>query len=424
MPTLKVAASVPEAFEFLWTPSRYKAAHGGRGGAKSHSFAEALLVKGLNKPLRWLCAREIQKSISTSVKQLLDDKIAKLGLGGFYQSTDRSIKSILGGELLFAGLRTNPDNIRSMEGLDGAWVEEAHSVSQTSLDMLTPTVLRKEDAEIWFSWNRRLASDPVDNLFLGGEPPPNSIVRKVGWRDNPWFPKPLWDEMAWLKRRDRDKWRHVWEGELLQRSQSRVFNNWTEDDLDELVLADAVPRLGADWGFSVDPSVLIEAYLIGERTLYFRDEAWKIGCEIDELPALFAGTDVNDPERWANSHGHAGVEAAKRHAIIADSSRPDTISYMRKRGFNIKGAVKGANSVEEGVEFMKSFDIVAHPRCVHVIDELQTYSYKIDPLTDNVLPILADRKNHTIDSCRYALEGVRRKTRGVIAVNGAEIVEL
>ncbi len=281
---------------------------------------------------------------------------------------------------------------------------------------------RKDDSELWLSWNRDSVKDPVDNMFLGGHPPPRSIIRKVGWRDNPWFPKVLKDEMEWDKSRDMDKYLHIWEGEPVIRSEARVFQNWSMDDIDSSVPEDCVPRLGADWGFSVDPTVLIECYIF-DRVLYFRREAWKVRCEIDETPSLFAGTDVHERRCWTNLQGHAGLQSARDgHQIVADSARPETISYMKKRGFNIVRARKGAGSVEDGIEFMKSHDIVVHPDCKHVMDELTHYSYKEDPLTDEVLPILADAKNHTIDAARYAVESARRRLRGRIGLQAPQVV--
>jgi phage terminase large subunit len=416
----------------LKTPARNKAFYGGRGGAKSHSFAQELVLRGYErKDFRWLFAREIQNSINASVKRLLEDKIHVAGLGsvatggnGYYKITDRGITGGDGRtEFLFAGLRSNPDSVKSMEGLDGAWVEEANTVSKRSIGLLTPTV-RKDDSELWWSWNRRQATDPVDNMFLGDKgPPPRSIVREVNWRDNPWFPEVLREEMEWDKLKDRDKWLHVWEGHPIVRSEARVFRNWTVEDLDAHIPADCVPRLGADWGFSVDPTVLVECF-VWERTLYFRNEAYKIGCVIDEIPSLFAGSDDRDPPRWLNSFGHPGIFNAKRHRIIGDSARPDTIRYLKDRNFNIIPARKGAGSIEDGVEFMKSYDIVVHPRCQHVRDELTHYSYKVDPLTDEVIPELADKDNHIIDGSRYALEGVRRAKRGKISMVAPETVVL
>ncbi|MDE2078708.1 MAG: terminase large subunit, partial [Burkholderiales bacterium] len=159
----------------------------------------------------------------------------------------------------------------------------------------------------------------------------------------------------------------------------------------------AVFRYGADWGFSIDPSVLVRCWIDGKR-LYVDHEAYMVGCEIDALPSLFMS--VPDAEKWP---------------IVADSARPETISYMRKHGFpKILPAIKGARSLEEGVEFLKSFDIVVHPRCKHLIDELTLYSYKTDPLTGLVIPQLEDKDNHVIDALRYACEGARRASKPVI----------
>ena len=401
---------IPDTFEELFQPYRHKATHGGRGGGKSHNYAAALIILGAQKPFRVGCYREIQKSIKASVKTLLDDKIEQAGLmGHFYNSTEYSIKGANGTEFMFAGLRTNPDSVKSTEGLDVAWIEEANTVSQNSLGLLTPTV-RKEGSELWYSWNRRHAHDPVDNMFLGGSPPPRSFVQQVNWRENPWFPDVLREEMDWDRSRDIDKWRHVWEGELLQRSEARVFKNWRTEDIDDMVPSDCPPRIGADWGFASDPTVIVECYVIESlRVLYFRREKYKIRCEIDDTPALFAGSDTREPARWKNPHTHEGLESVRKgHRIVADSARPETISYMKRHGFDIVRATKGPNSVEEGVEFMQSYDIVVHPDCVHVADELTHYSYLLDPLTEAVLPALGDKHNHTIDACRYALEDIRR----------------
>lgn len=411
---------IPYAFRELYLPARYKAFHGGRGSAKSHSMASALVVKGYDQPLRWLFGREIQKSIKASVHHLLKKKIKEAGYGprseggdGYYKITDRSITGGDGRtEFLFEGLRTNPDSIKSMEDLDGAWIEEANRASQNSLTLLVPT-LRKDGSELWASWNRQSVKDPIDNMFLGpGGPPPDSIVRRVNHDDNPFFPQALFDEMMWDKARDRDKWLHVWEGEPIMRSEARVFHNWRVEDIDEMIPEGCIPRLGADWGFAVDPTVLIECYVF-DRIIYFRREAFKVKCAIDETPALFAGSDTRNPQRWQNGFSHPGLQSVRDgHRIVADSARPETIKYMADRGFNITRARKGPGSVEEGVEFMKSYDIVVHPDCVHVETELTHYAYKEDPITEDVLPILKDRDNHTIDAARYALEGERKADQG------------
>lgn len=351
----------------------------------------------------------MQKSIKDSVKRLLDDKIKAYGLSGFYDSLETEIRGANGSLFVFAGLRTNPDTIKSMEGADIVWVEEANRASQRSLDILIPTI-RKPDSELWFGWNPERPDDPVDKMFRGdGGPPPKSIVREVSYRDNPWFPDVLRDEMEHDRRRDPDKYAHIWLGEYQKRSEARVFRNWRVEHFE--TPPDARFYFGADWGFSVDPSVLVRCWIDG-RTLYVDREAYKVGCEIDHTPALWAGSDDQQPARWTNPYGWQGIPGAKRWPVVADSARPETISYMRARGFNVTAARKGPGSVEDGVEFLKSYDIVVHPDCRHTADELSLYSYKIDKQTDEVLPVLDDRKNHVIDGLRYAVEGLRRGLAG------------
>jgi phage terminase large subunit len=387
---------LPEAFRFLFAdkaddglPVRYRAAHGGRGSAKSHSFAQALVLKAASKPLRIGCYREIQKSIRDSVKRLLDDKIAACGLKDFYQSTDTEIRAPNGSLFIFNGLRTNPDAVKSTEGLDIAAVFEANKVSQRSWDLLIPTV-RKTGSEIWAEWNPEFETDPVDQLFRGPDgKPPGSIVREVNWVDNPFFPDVLKQELEWDRKRDPEKYQHIWLGGYQRNSEARVFKNWSVEEFDRP--PGTIHRLGADFGFSIDPSVMVRCSIDGNR-LYVDWEAWELGCEIVNLPDLFMA--IPEAEKWPS---------------VADSSRPETISHLRKHGFpKLQGAIKGAKSLEEGVSFLQSFDIIVHPRCQHVIDELTMYRYKTDPLTNKVLPILEDKNNHCIDALRYACEGARR----------------
>lgn len=343
------------------------------------------------KPLRILCARETQKSIRDSVKRLLDDKIAAAGLTDFYDSIETEIRGANGSLFVFAGLRTDPNTIRSLEGIDIAWVEEAHSVSQSSLNILVPTI-RKNGSEIWFSWNPRDKKDPVDAMFRGeAGPPPNSIVREVNWDDNPWFPDVLRTELEWDRDRDPDKYAHVWGGGYVVHSESRVFKNWKIGE--EEIPPGSRPYFGADWGFATDPAVLIRTWIVGPRKLYIDAEAYKVGCQIDKTPELFDMVGSGQAREWP---------------VKADSARPETIDYMKRHGYpHMVPAIKGPGSVDDGVEFLKSYDITIHHDCKHAIDEFTYYSYKTDKLTGEVLPVLEDKKNHVIDACRYATESIR-----------------
>lgn len=203
-------AQIPTAFDFLFTPSRYKVAHGGRGGAKSWAFARALLIKAWEESKRVLCAREVQNSIQDSVHRILADQIQTLDMGAFFRVEKARIYGINGSEFGFAGLRHNIADIKSYEGADLCWVEEAANVSHNSWETLIPTI-RKQGSEIWVSFNAMLESDATYKRFVIN-PPKNCIVRKVGHEDNPWFPDVLRDEMLDLKERDYDAYLNVWEG--------------------------------------------------------------------------------------------------------------------------------------------------------------------------------------------------------------------
>lgn len=379
---------LPDWAQRLWEPSRFKVMKGGRGSGKSRSAATALILQAASHPHRVLCAREIQKSIKDSVKRLLDDEIERLGLGDYFESTENEIRGKNGSLFIFAGLRGNSASIKSMEGITRCWVEEAQTISQQSLNDLIPTI-RAPGSEIWFTYNPKTPDDPVDKMFVTDEPPPGSLIFNVNWQDNPWFPDVLRMEMEYDRKRDLDKYLHVWEGHYWTSSEARVFKNWKVEEFD--VEKQWVMRQGADWGFSVDPSVLVQCAIEGKR-LYVPYEAYMIGCEIDALPDLFLS--VPEAEKWP---------------IVADSARPETISYMQRHGFpKMLPAVKGAKSLDEGIQFLQSFEIVVHPRCKHLIDELTLYSYKRDLLTDKVLPVLEDKDNHVIDALRYACESARR----------------
>jgi phage terminase large subunit len=389
---------LPEYAEDLWQPFRHLAWHGGRGGGKSYTVATALVLQAMERHERVLCGRELQKSIRDSSKRLIDDAIERLGVRKAFQSTEQEIRGPHDSLFLFSGIKGNANGIKSMEGVTTFWGDEAQAFSQSSIDTLVPTI-RKPGSRLIWTWNPDLETDPVDAMFRGGNldeedaakfsPPPSSIVREINYTDNPWFPDVLRLEMEYDRGRDFDKFRHVWKGEYRRNSEARVFKNWKVEAFESDPNAEY--RLGADFGFSIDPSCLVRCYIVG-RTIYVDYEAYGLNVEIVNLPALFMC-----------------VPEAEKFWITADSSRPETISHLRRNGFpRIAPAIKGTRSVEEGVEFLKSYDIVVHPRCQHTIDELTHYSYKVDSLTGQVTAVLADKDNHLIDALRYAVEGARR----------------
>jgi len=368
----------------LQSKSRYKVLRGGRGGSKSFEFADHLVVQAAFGCLRILCAREMQNSIRDSVHRLLCDRIAALELDELFSITKEVITSKSGSEIIFRGLKHNISEIKSMEGIDIVWVEEAEKVSEDSWQTLIPTI-RKFESEIWVSFNPENEQSATYKRFVLN-PPPDCASAEINYCDNPWFPDVLRKEMEYDKRVDFEKYQHIWLGKTKMYANALIFKN--KFRLEEFDTPEGTQfYYGADWGFANDPTALVRMF-IKDRKLYIDHEAYGVGVEIEETPMLFDS-----------------VPLARTWNIMADSARPETISYMRRQGFNIKGVEKGPGSVEDGIEFLRSFEeIIIHPRCPHAFDNFNNYKWKQDRITSEILPIPVDSSNHVPDACRYALE--------------------
>ena len=219
----KAKARFPAKLKCLFEPakSRYRILYGGRGGSKSWNIARALLLKGCEQKIRVLCAREYQTSIKDSVHKLLCDQIFALGIEAHYEITERSLRGTNGTEFIFAGVKNNTNNVKSIEGIDVCWVEEAQSVTSNSWNVLVPTI-RKADSEIWISFNPELPTDETWKRFVVS-PPENAVVQKVNWSDNPYFPEVLDLERRALKGRDTEAYNNVWEGIPRQTVDGAIF---------------------------------------------------------------------------------------------------------------------------------------------------------------------------------------------------------
>jgi phage terminase large subunit len=414
---LKLDIATPRAFMPLTGKHRFQGAKGGRGGAKSHFFGGQTVEEMFTQHTRTACVREVQVSIKDSVKQLIEDKINRTyvvdvetgkrwPLAPWFKITDREIVCRHTDSLaIFRGLQNHTAaSIKSLEGFNRVWYEESQTLTQRSLDLAIPT-FRTPGTQQRFSWNPDLPTDPVDKFFRENEGHEDFACVTVNFEDNPWFPDDLRKDMERDKMRDHDKYSWVWRGGYRQNSEAQIFRNWKVERFDP-------PRQGtrllggADWGFSVDPTVANIGWIEG-RTLYIWREVYAVGCEIDRTPALF---DRLDPEWSAEKARNPNWQSlARRVDIIADSARPETISYMKRNGFpRMQAAIKGANSVEDGIEFLKSYDIVVHPDCVHTIDDFKLYSYEIDKKTGMITTKVQDKDNHHPDAVRYAVENVRR----------------
>ncbi len=380
-----------EVFEPLLHPARYKGAYGGRGSGKSYFFAGEVISQALDGVTDIVCLREIQRSLDRSAKKLISALITKYSLGDWFEVQDRKIVGPGGNIIIFEGLQNHTaDTIKSLEDFRIAWVEEAHSISQISLDILRPTI-RADNSELWFSWNPRKAEDPVNQFFRGeGGPPENAVVVEANYPDNPWFPEALKGDLEGDKESDPDKFAHVWMGQYQKISEALVYKNWVVDKFEPPVGVEY--RFGVDWGFANDPTVMIRGFIIGKK-LFLDQEVSALQMPIDVVPDLFAR--IPESQRWP---------------CVADSARPEMIDYMVSHGYPLMiPAQKGKGSVEDGIEFIRSYDIVIHPRCKKTIKEFSNYAYKIDKYTGQILPKIADgQADHFLDALRYMLESLRR----------------
>jgi phage terminase large subunit len=420
-----------EVFLPLLGDARYQGARGGRGSGKSNFFAEQAVEEMFTQHTRLACVREIQNSIKDSVKQLIEDKINTIQaidvetgkrwpIAPWFKITEREIVAKHTDSLaIFRGLQTHTAaSIKSIEGFNRAWYEEAQTLTQRSLTLATATFREGPNTGNViqrFSWNPEKPDDPVDALFLGAKDDPNFILVDVNFWNNPWFPDGLRIDMERDRKRDPDRYQWVWCGNYRTSSEAQVFRNFKVENFDPPPAGTKL-LAGGDWGFSVDPTVGLICFIV-DRTLYIWREVYQVGCEIDRTPALF---DRLDPE-WKAKHSDPNWQSmVRRIEFIADSARPETISYMKKHGYpNMRSAIKGAGSVEDGIEFLKSYDIVIHAdNCPHTTREFRNFAYVIDKKTEQITTKLPDADNHTIDSARYAVENVRRAVSAAYVETG------
>lgn len=391
-----IRIKVPPAYAPAFRPKRYKGLRGGRGAARSWTAATALLAKARSYHRRVLCTREYQATIKDSVHQLLRTRIEGMGLVKEFRITENSVRhEITGSDFIFKGLRHDPQGIKSLEGVTDVWIEEAASVSGESLLILDPTI-RADGSEIWATWNPEDSEDPIEKFFANA-PDEDKVVIKTTFRDNPFFPSTLEKQRAnaleIAKRTgDFEIYNWIWEGEFRKISSRFVFRKRViVEDFDTPANVDF--KHGADWGFANDPTALVRCYMtdaLDGKHLWIDREAFGTGVEIDETPQLFDT-----------------IPTARRWAIKADSARPETISYMKRKGFNISAASKWSGSVEDGIAYLKGFVCIHIHRnnCPRMIEEARLYSYKVDRVTQEVLPVLVDAYNHGWDAVRYALDG-------------------
>lgn len=394
--------ALPKALAGIWQPSRYKVIHGGRGGGKSWSVAGVLLVMAASRPLRVLCAREIQKSIKHSVYQLLVDQIARLGLSAFYEILDNEIRGKNGSIFLFAGLQSHTvDSIKSFEGCDVAWVEEAHGVSKKSWDVLIPTI-RKEGSEIWLTLNPDMETDETYQRFIAIRSD-DAWVCAINWRDNPWFPEVLDLERRKAKRAMLcQDYEHIWEGKALQVAVGAIYRHEVEaiylDDRVRDVPYDPTLPVHTVWDLGWNDAMSIAFVQRGPQDIriidYIEDSHrtldWYL-AKLDKRPYRY-GTDYLPHDGRARN-------------FQTGKSTQEQLQAMGRRSVE----VQAVTSVEEGIKaarmvFPRSY--FDKTKTVRLLECLKRYQRQINPMTREPMGPLHDSFSHGADCYRYIAQAV------------------
>lgn len=392
---MELDVEFPEKIGFLFEPSRYKVLYGGRGSGKSWGVARALLLMGMNKPIRVLCARELQNSITDSVHALLADQIKTLNLDSIYEVQNTVIYGKNGTEFLFAGLKHNVTKIKSFEGVDVCWVEEAQTVSKSSWDVLLPTI-RKDGSEIWITFNPELDTDETYKRFVVS-PPSNAVVQKINWSDNPWFPQVLRDEKDDLKERDMDAYLNVWEGNTRQVLDGAVYatelRKAQEENRIRDIYVDTTIPVSTFWdiGWSDLNSIwFVQTVPGGEvRVIDFYQNCQKT---IDHYVQILQSKGYTYRDHW--------LPHDAEHKNMTGKSVKDIM-----QGMNLPVRITPKLSIADGINAARMlmnrcyFD---QNRCAEGLQALRHYRYDVDPDTKlfSKTP-LHDQNSHAADAWRY-----------------------
>lgn len=322
---------IAPVFEPLLVPARYKGAYGGRGSGKSQFFADLMIATAVARPgFRALCCREIQKSLKESAKRLIESKIEARGLGSLFDCQATEIKTPGGGLIAFAGLQDHTsESIKSYEGFDVAWVEEAQTVSHRSLNLLRPTI-RKPGSEIWSSWNPRFDTDAVDEMLRGEELPSNAVVVRANWDANPWFPAELEQERLDCQRQQPEQYDHIWEGGYATVAEGAYFARHIAEAREQgriiPLASDPLLSLRAYWDIGVRDATAI--WIVQQRGEQLRF--------VDHYEAV--GQDLAAHLNWLRSNGYAEAECVLPH----DGAKEDVVTairfedHIRTGGFNVR----------------------------------------------------------------------------------------
>lgn len=390
----------PKILKPIFNPNRYKVLYGGRGGAKSWGVARALIVLAAAKPLRVLCAREFQNSIDESVHKLLSDQIDAMGFSAHYEILKTSIKCINGSEFIFEGVRNNIKSIKSIEGVDVCWVEEAQSVTKNSWDVLIPTI-RKDGSEIWITFNPELDEDETYKRFVQ-KPPEGAWVQKVGYEDNPWFPQVLRDEMEETRKRSESDYRHIWLGECKQILEGAYYAEYLKKAEDEgrigVVPIDPLLRTNVafDLGISDDTAMVFWQQSPGGQIRVI-DYYEHRGVGLEHYVRVL--------EEKKAQYGLIYGEYVFPHDVQVRELGTGKSRYEMLQGFGIHPTVAPMLPVADGINAVRKYlpaMWIDKDRCAQFIHSMRRYRREFDEKR-NVFyeKPLHDAHSHCADSARY-----------------------
>lgn len=380
---------------------RYRGAYGGRGSAKTRTFAlmsavRAYMFAEAEQSGVILCGREYMNSLEDSSMEEVKQAIRSVDwLNAYFDIGEKYIRTKNRRVwYTFSGLRHNLDSIKSKARILLAWVDEAETVSEIAWQKLLPTV-REENSEVWCTWNPEKDGSPTDQRFRKN-PPPGAKIVEINYSDNPWFPDVLdMERINDQETLDDQTYAWIWEGAYRENSEAQILAG--KYRVAEFEAGDEWngPYYGVDWGFSQDPTTALKMWVY-DRRLWIEYEAGKVGLENDDIAKYF------------KDH----IPGIDKHVVRADSARPETINHVRSNGDGkrdslprIEAVEKWPGSVEDGIAHLRSYqEIVIHPRCTEFLKEARLYSYKVDRLTGDVLTKIVDAHNHYIDAARYGLQ--------------------
>lgn len=381
-PIMEIPVEFKRLFDTGW---REAAVYGGRFSLKSHTVARYLLIRARQSKARILCAREFQNSIAESSHQLLADLIALYGLTDFTVTDKAIVNTVNGSDFIFKGLRHNEQSIKSIEGIDIAWVEEAQTISGESINILTPTI-RKPGSQIIYTYNRLLEDDPVhQRLVIEGRP--NTLIINVNYDiaiKYGMMPDVIRNEMEDDKSNRPSVYRHKWLGEPSS-MERKIYKDWKF--VDEIPHEARLEKYGLDFGYTNDPTALIAVYYYNGG--YILDEmVYQKGLSNKQIADIINGL--------------------PKAPVIADSAEPKSIDEIRLYGVTILPAQKGKDSVRQGIQFIQRQRVTVTNRSFHLIEEYKKYLWHEDR-NGKIVNEPQDQDNHLMDALRYALEGARPK---------------